>query len=157
MFFFGRFLFIADISRILHNVFYALHLCAHFLQLLPGGNQGVGRSRKGVEKALKRHNHPDSKFTFDSQIDTEQKDGGAGQGGNKAGYHTQCLVELGIADLLCVDAGLITRPLFEKSIFSAARLNCLNHLDSGHSCASQLARVAHLHPRDIDPLFGNAV
>lgn len=57
------------------------------------------------------------------------------------------------ADLTGIDARLITRPLFKKAVLRAARLDRFDHLDAGDGRSGELARVAHLHAGEVDPLF----
>ena len=145
------------ILGILHHVFHTLHLGAHLLNGLTGGDEGGGRVHKGGEEGLEGHNHAQGELTLHGEKHTENQHHKVCQCGEENRHHAEIGVEHGKFDRLCVDRGLITRPAGKKAVFGAAGLDGLHHLNSRNRGGCQLARIPHLNTGDVDAFFGDQV
>ena len=142
------------VVRRLHDVLHPLHLRPHFLDGLPGPDQGHGRRHEGAEQALERGDLTQGKAAVHRQAHAQEQDRVIAHRGDKLGDQADAGIQGGEFDLLGVDGGLVAAPLSEKAALRAGGPDGLRQADARHRRRRQLAFVPHLHAGQVDALIG---
>ena len=143
------------ILRVFHHVLHALHLGAHFLDGLSGGNQRLGGGHEGTQEALE-HQHPaQSVGSLHGQPYAQHQHGVIGKAGEKGGDHADQMLGFIGLHALGVHRRLIPGPFLEKPVFRPAGFDGLDHGNAASRGGMQLGAVPHLHTGNVDAFIGN--
>ena len=104
------------IYRVLHHIFYPLHVAFHFLQFLPGCGKCLQRITECRHKSLKSKQHANGKIPLYHKPCTKRQDHRIGNLLHDQRYHPHVCINFRITDLLRVDRCLKSCPFFKKSI-----------------------------------------
>ena len=145
----------ARVLLVAHHVVDPLHLRDHLLHALPGADQARCRAHEAAQEALEGHHAAGCEFPADHESDADPEHRQVRHAADHRRDAPHHRIQPHVADVLAVDARLVSGPPPEETVLRAAALDGLDHADAAQRGAAHLGGVPLLHPRDVDPLGRN--